>query len=132
MRRFWTLLLTPVLTLAFFMAGSPAANAFGAEVLGCSWGSGPWIANDCGGGDGLVTFSAHYLSGSYSYSWTLNRSVTIISGCNATSSTCTVDPPVLGLKPGLLRATLTLTQSGQSRTISAVAELDYNADCRTC
>ena len=58
MRRFWTLLLSPVLALAFFLAGSPAANAFGTEVLGCSWNGGTWIGNNCGYGGGQLAFSA--------------------------------------------------------------------------
>lgn len=132
MRRFSTLLLTSVLALAFFVARSPAANAFGGEVLGCAWSGSAWIANDCGTGTGPITFSAHNLSGSYSYSWTLNWSKPIISGCTATSSTCTVDAGTAGLRPRTLRATLTLTQSGQSRTISAQATIDYNIDCTTC
>ncbi|HJQ01026.1 MAG TPA: hypothetical protein VJ851_05460 [Jatrophihabitans sp.] len=134
MRRFWTLLLTPVLAVAFFMVGSPAANAFGAEVLGCSWNSGPWIANNCGGSDGLLTFSAHNLSGTYSYSWTLTGypSLTIVSGCTATSSTCTVDTGDGALRDHTLTASLTLTQSGQSRTITAKATVYANGDCLTC
>jgi hypothetical protein len=45
--------------MAFFLVGSPAANAFGSEVLGCAWNGGTWIANNCGGGvDNLTFFSA--------------------------------------------------------------------------
>jgi hypothetical protein len=136
MRRFWTLLLTPVLALAFFMVASPNANAFGAEVLGCSWGSGPWIANNCGGGDYTLTFSAHNLSGTYSYSWTLTGSstTTITSGCTATSSTCTVNADPLGRQDQTLTASLTLTQSGRSRTITAQATIWHDTawDCLKC
>jgi len=133
MRRFWTLLLTPVLALAFFLVGSPAANAFGSEVLGCAWNGGTWVANNCGGGDDNLTFSPHNLSGSYSYSWTVKYGPStltalcssgvdpcILSGCTATSSTCTVyapDPAPLHNK--VITASLRLTQSGQSRTITA-------------
>jgi hypothetical protein len=133
MRRFWTLLLTPVLTLAFFVLGSPAANAFGSEVLGCDWGTG-WVANNCGGGNGLVTFSAHNLSGTYSYSWTLTGygATNISSGCTATSSTCTVNTGNGGLNDRTLTASLTLTQSGRSRTITAQATVWASGDCLKC
>ena len=133
MRRFWTLLLTPVLALAFFLVGNPAANAFGSEVLGCAWNGGTWVANNCGGGVDNLTFSPHNLSGSYSYSWTVKYGAStvtspctsgiepcILSGCTTTSSTCTIyaeDPYPLHDK--VITASLRLTQSGQSRTITA-------------
>jgi hypothetical protein len=82
-----------VLAVTCFLVRSPAANAFGAEVLGCSWNGGAWIANDCGYGDGDVTFSAHNLSGSHSYP----------------------------LHDKLITASLRPTQSGQSRTVTATA-----------
>jgi hypothetical protein len=131
MRKLWTLALAPILALAFFLVGAPSANAFGSEVLGCDWGTG-WVANDCGGGSGMVTFSAHNLSGSYSYSWTLTRdtgdtltvscstgiSPCVYSGCTATSSSCTIYADG-GRHNHVLTASLTLTQSGLSRTIQA-------------
>ncbi|MEO7260523.1 MAG: hypothetical protein ABI047_04610 [Jatrophihabitantaceae bacterium] len=133
MRRFWTLVLTPVLALAFFLAGSPAANAFGSEVLGCAWNGGSWVANNCGSSTGNLAFSPHNLSGSYSYSWTVTYGAStvttpcasgiepcILSGCTATSSSCTVyaDNPY-PLTNRVITARLQLTQSGQSRTITA-------------
>jgi hypothetical protein len=144
MRRFWTLLLTPVLALAFFMVASPAANAFGGEVLGCSWGSSAWVANNCGGGYDLVTFSAHNLSGTYSYSWTIKNDfgstinacngVTfpcLYSGCTTTSSSCTLNAygPT---HDRVYTASLQLTQSGQSRTITAQATGFADPPCKTC
>lgn len=144
MRRFWTLLLAPVLAMTFFIVASPAAHAFGAEVLGCSWNGGSWIANNCGGNNGLVTFSARNLSGSYSYSWTLKvNSSTISNGCNGvsepciysgcttTSSTCTVST-YGALHDRVLTASLRLTQSGQSRTITAQATSLADPACIKC
>jgi hypothetical protein len=133
MRKLWTLLLTPILVLAFCLVSAPNANAFGSEVLGCDWGTG-WVANNCGGGSGTLVFSAHNLSGSYSYSWTIKNDLgnsygpctgatpCITSGCTATSSTCTLaaEGP---LHDRVVTATLTLTQSGLSRTITAQATI---------
>jgi hypothetical protein len=134
MRKFWTLALTPLLALAFFLVGAPSANAFGSEVLGCAWNGGGWVASNCGGGSGQVVFSAHNLSGSYSYSWTIVNDLgysygpctgatpCIISGCTATSSTCTLaaEGP---LHDRVVTASLTLHQSGLSRTIQAKATI---------
>ena len=134
MPKFWTLVLTPILALAFFLAGAPSANAFGSEALGCDWGSG-WVANNCGGGDGILTFSVHNLSGTYSYSWTVTtdlgqtvtgpctgQSLCIDSGCTSTSSTCRL-VATGNLHDRVLTAKLTLTQSGLSRTIQAQATM---------
>jgi len=133
MQRFWTLLLTPVLALTVFLTGSPAANAFGGEVLGCAWNYGTWYANDCGGGNGTLGFSVHNLSGSYSYNWTVTYGgypftrqcssgiqPCILGGCTVTSSSCLVfagDPAPLHDR--VVAATLRLTQSAQSRTLTA-------------
>ena len=140
MRRFWITTLVTALVGLFLAFTAPSANAFGSEVLGCGFGSNPtWTANQCGGNDGAfwVTFSPHYLSGSYSYHWSITdgygapitRACTglpatdqdcLYSGCTATSSTCTI---TLEDQASTLvyTASLTLTQSGQSRTITAAA-----------
>jgi hypothetical protein len=147
MRRFWSLLLTPVLTVAFFLAGSPAANAFGSEVLGCAWNARAWTANNCGYGTGTITFSPVNLSGSYSYSWTVTYGGSVVttpcssgiepcilSGCTATSSSCAVyaDNPY-PLKDRVITASLQLTQSGQSRTITASGTAKSSTPtCPTC
>lgn len=148
MRKLWTLATATVMAIAFFIAGSPAANAWGTEVLGCNWGSG-WIANYCGGGGWEpVTFSPHNLSGTYSYNWTITvtagsttstvtnqcNAITypcIQSGCTATSSTCTINTAG-GLHDTTLTASLRLTQSGQSRTIQASATIYADPPCKTC
>lgn len=135
MRIFRNLVLAPVLALAFFVVGTPAANAFGTEVLGCKYGSASWTANSCSGAFDLVTFSPSNLSGSYSYGWTLTQNgntvtnicgsgaygTCISSGCTSTSSTCTVDIQGTLHYTTTVVASLVLTQSGQSRTIQASA-----------
>jgi hypothetical protein len=147
MCRFRTLLLAPLLALALLLVGIPSANAFGGEVLGCAWNGGSWTANNCGGSDGTLTFSAHNLSGSYSYSWTVTYGPSTVttpctsgiepciqSGCTATSSSCTVfaDNPY-PLHDKVITASLRLTQSGQSRTITASATaLSYKDPCPLC
>jgi len=148
MRKLWTGALTALLTLAFFVVGTPAAQAFGGEVLGCGYYGSTWTANQCSGiGGGDEKFSAHYLSGTYSYQWTLTYSsgtpITsscspltttpcIQSGCTSTSSTCTILTQD-ALQTKTYVATLRLTQSGQSRTIQASAVVTpYPEPCRTC
>lgn len=135
MRKFWTGTLAPVFALAVFMFGTPAANAFGTEVLGCTYGSASWTANSCSGAFTLATFSPSNLSGAYSYSWTLTQDgspvtnicgsgaygTCISSGCTSTSSTCTVDIQGTLHYSTTVVASLVLTQSGQSRTIQASA-----------
>jgi hypothetical protein len=147
MCRFRTLLLTAVLALAFLLVGIPAANAFGSEVLGCAWNGGSWTANNCGSSDGTLTFSAQNLTGSYSYSWTVTYGASTLttlcgsgiepciqSGCTATSSSCTVyaDNPY-PLHDKVITASLTLKQSGQSRTVTASGTAySYKDPCPLC
>lgn len=143
MRRFWALALTSIFALALFVLGTPAANAFGAEVLGCKFGSASsWTANSCSGSYG-VTFSPSNLSGTYTFGWTVTQNGTPItnmcssgtggacidSGCTATSSTCTVYPQASLYSTETAVATLVLTQSGQSRTIQATATVDRVKPC---
>jgi hypothetical protein len=143
-----TMTVAALSALAFLVVGSGPANAFGGEVLGCSvnWGGPTWTANSCGGGgspDGkyLITYAVHNLSGTYSYNWTVTApsggTVTtpcpvtggpcVYSGCTATSSTCTVQVGE-GIKPKTFTATLVLTQSGQSRTLTAQASIPGACD----
>lgn len=140
MRKFWIPALITGLVGFFLAFTAPSADAFGGEVLGCGFGSNPtWTANQCAGNDGAywVTYSPHYLSGSYSYQWSITDGYgapitrtcsglpatdqgCLYSGCTATSSTCTV---TIEDQPATLvyTASLTLTQSGHSRTITAAA-----------
>ncbi|MEO6500365.1 MAG: hypothetical protein ABIQ09_00460 [Jatrophihabitantaceae bacterium] len=134
MRKFWSLALASVLALATFFLVSPAANAFGAEVLGCKYGTTSWTANSCGPGLGVVTFSPNNLSGDYSYGWTITEGVPITTpcsstsgapcisaGCTTTSSTCAVKVQPSQAAQRRIVASLVLYQSGQSRTIQATA-----------
>ena len=140
MRRWLISALVVALTGFFMVLSSPTANALGSEVLGCGFAPNyTWSANQCTGNDSTawVQFSAHYLSGAYSYQWSITdgygapitRTCTglpatdqgcLYSGCTASSSTCTV---TLEDQPSVLiyTASLRLTQSGQSRTIQAAA-----------
>jgi hypothetical protein len=142
MRKLFGSAFTCVLAVALLVVGSPAANAFGSEVLGCAFDSGAWTAGSCeGGGDqGViynVQFSAHNLSGTYSMKWTVtNQGGNLLpqcttgswncieSGCTSTSTTCTVATKAQPLYPFTFTASLKLTQSGQTRTIAAGARVD--------
>ena len=146
MRKFWTLMLAPVVALAFFVLGTPAAHAFGTEVLGCTFGSASWTANSCSGPYGDATFSPSNLSGAYSYGWTITQygapvtnvcgsgtyGTCIYSGCTATSSTCSVNIAGNLYSSETVVATLVLTQSGQSRSIQASATRDRVRACINC
>ena len=119
--------------VAFLMVGSPPASAFGSEVLGCSTStSSAWTANHCSSSafkpiktTVTVTFSPANMSGTYGTSWTLNGGgipVNISSGCTAGSLSCTIRQEV-GLDDYVITATLTLSQSGQTRTVAAQATI---------
>jgi serine protease len=103
------------------------------EVLGCAWEGGPWIANNCGAGDGQIIFSPQGLSGSYSYSWSVSITGTgtggIVSGCTTTSSTCTLDVEPSTYTKRIISVGLQLTQSGASWTISATASVFSSSGC---
>jgi hypothetical protein len=143
MQKLLTWAFTPVLALAFFVLGTPAANAFGTEVLGCQFGSASWTANTCGPGLGVVTFSPNNLSGAYTYGWSVTHdgapvtnicsSTTgapcIYGGCTATSSTCDIRTAGSTFSQRTVVATLVLTQSGQSRTIQATATVERVRPC---
>ncbi|HST48219.1 hypothetical protein [Jatrophihabitans sp.] len=123
--------------MALLVVGSPAANAFGSEVLGCSFDSGAWTANSCAGGgeQGVVYqihFSAHNLSGTYSKRWTVYQYqagmsqpppgvVITPTTCTSTSTTCTVSLKSNAFQTKTISADLQLTQSGQTRDIWAYA-----------
>jgi hypothetical protein len=154
MRKLWSAVLTPVLALAFFVVGSPAANAFGSEVLGCSVNPvtatyNAWTANSCaGGGDPgyfVVRFSPHNLSGTYSTSWTVTGPsgavITstcggtaipcIYNGCTLSSLTCDIKDSS-GFVNKTYTASLRLTQSGLTRTIQAQGTIYLHDPCTRC
>ena len=142
MRRLWAAALAPALGLAFVVMASGPADAFGSEVLGCWFTPQTWTAGSCTGQTQAI-YSVHNLSGTYSYAWTFtmkgtplalsscappNGGACIASGCTATSSTCTVnDSPLVDRT---ITATVRLTQSGLSRSISASAT--FQPDGGTC
>jgi hypothetical protein len=144
MRKLWTRALAPVFALAVFMLGTPAANAFGTEVLGCTFGTAAaWTANSCSAAYGDPTFSPSNLSGTYTFAWTATQNgspitnpcssgaggACISSGCTSTSSTCSVDIAGSLYSSQTAIVTLVLTQSGQSRTIQASATVDRVRPC---
>jgi hypothetical protein len=152
MGRLWTSIFTPLLALAVFLLGSPAAHAFGSEVLGCAFDSAAWTANSCeGGGDSSVYntaihFSPHNLSGTYTKRWTVtNQSGGAVPNCsssitfNCISSGCTTTTVCDLLVHSNIQhtntyyASLRLTQSGQTRTITASALVDLDGTiCIQC
>jgi hypothetical protein len=150
MRKWWTAVLTPVLALAFFIAGSPAANAFGSEVLGCAVNSGAWTANTCSGDSyaaATINYSPQNLSGTYSKRWTVtgpdgtpvtaNCSSTVTancidSGCTLSSTSCVIKVPARPYRDAPWTASLRLTQSGLTRTIQAQAWVYPIEICLKC
>ncbi|HST47426.1 hypothetical protein [Jatrophihabitans sp.] len=144
MRKLLTAVSALVAALAFFVVGSPSANAFGSEVLGCDAG-GAWSANSCESSAlpayHLVTvnFSPHNTSGTYSTSWYVHNAngVAITQSCYANygntpcfngscpagSMQCSIVVRVGPTNDKVFTAALTLTQSGQTRTITAAATI---------
>ena len=158
MRKLLTAVSALVAALAFFVVGSPSANAFGSEVLGCDAGLG-WTANSCSdlgsqsnGTVILVDFSAANTSGTYTTSWVvkLGSSIPITQACSvgynntpcvssynsgscgAASTWCQIAVRVSS-NTKTLSAALTLTQSGHTRTITAAATIqEGTGPCNTC
>jgi hypothetical protein len=130
-RKAWSLALTPLAALAVSVALTTPARAFGAEVLGCDAGGG-WTANTCSG-QGLnaditvgyidIDYAVHNLSGTYAYAWTKPTNATIYSGCTATTSVCDIEVPDGFTTTHYYTVSVKLTQSGQSRTLSATAAI---------
>jgi hypothetical protein len=151
-RKLWMALCTSVLTVACFLIGSPAAQALGSEVLGCSFDSGAWYANTCEGGgvigvNNALHFSPHNMSGTYSMTWTVTNSSgsavpncsstqtinCISSGCTVTSTTCNLVVHSFKASDTFYTASLKLVQSGLTRTITATAIVNQTAGgCTTC
>jgi hypothetical protein len=138
MRKMWALTLAPLLALAFMVMSSGPANAFGSEVLGCSIDGAAWTAGSCdGGGNGyksIIEFAPHNTSGTYTYTWTFANHASWITGdcsttsvpciyrgCTSTASICDIQVNSDALHDWTYTANLTLSQSGQARTITASA-----------
>lgn len=94
----------------------------------------------------LIHFEPHNLTGSYATSWTVTAAggtvITtrcsgttgypcIYSGCTASSLSCEVEAKTY-TNDRMFYAYLQLTQSGQTRTISAQATLHWADSCRLC
>jgi len=146
MRRLWTLILTPVLALGLLLFQAPAASAFGTEVLGCAFGvysDADWTANSCegsgaGGTTETVYFWPHNMSGSYTWNWTVTKqNGTALPDCSgilrsncildcATIDGCEIRVRFSTLQSSTVIVKLQLTQSGQTRTISAKALVDQS------
>jgi hypothetical protein len=142
MRRVWALSLAFSLALAFVVMGSGSADAFGSEVLACQVDGAPLTTGACDGGGGyggeqdFIGYTPLNTSGSYTYKWTIkNQSGGTItaacgtgiipclwSGCTATSNVCNVEA-LTRASMQTFTATLVLTQSGRSRTITAQATI---------
>jgi hypothetical protein len=155
MRKLLTAVSALVAALAFFVVGSPSANAFGSEVLGCDAG-GYWSANSCQASElpnyHLVTvdFSPHNTSGTYTTSWSVtNKNGAAVTqscyanygntpciepgSCAAGSMACTIVVRVGPTNDKVFTAALTLTQSGQTRTITAAVTIPAGSGpCNTC
>ena len=121
----------------------------GNEILGCAFDSSAWTANSCAlsgtlGDIDVAHFVPHNLSGSYTMSWTVTGPSGALSncstgyncisaGCTSTSTTCDITVRT-GLNDHTYTATLKLTQSGVTKTISASAIVygDNSTSCPKC
>jgi hypothetical protein len=133
-------------------AASSSSSFTGSEVLGCAFDSGPWTANSCNifgtsGDIDVAHFVPYNLSGTYTMRWTVtgpsgsalsNCSSTVTyncisGGCTSTSTTCDVNTRA-GKNDHIYTASLKLTQSGVTKTISASAVVygDGSSGCPLC
>lgn len=158
MRKLLIAVFAVVAALAFFVVGSPAANAFGGEVLACDAG-GAYVPNSCystgtqaNGTLMLVNFSPENTSGTYSTSWAVTNQVgtAITQSCTVTygNAPCISSPNSGSCASGSMwcqiavhvgandknyTAALTLTQSGQTRTVTATATIQAGTgSCPRC
>jgi hypothetical protein len=146
MRKLLTAVFALVAALAFFMVGNPSANAFGSEVLDCDAG-GVFLPNSCASTGTqanytlmLVNFSPENTSGTYSTSWAvtnqagtaITQSCTVTYGNASGSMWCQIAVRV-GANDKNYTAALTLTQSGQTRTVTATATIQAGTgSCPRC
>ncbi|GAB7036436.1 MULTISPECIES: hypothetical protein [Catenuloplanes] len=117
--------------LALIAVPSPAA-AFGAETFGCRVSPGPVVpftpacTNLHLHRNVQVGFLVDNLSGSYTFSWDVTGPYSsVVSGCTATSASCTV--AVSAVTDKEIVAWVTYAQNGQSASRRASATI--NAVC---
>lgn len=126
MRRALHLVVIAVGGLALSALPMSQAGALGGESLVCgispgSAGTTGYCHATIGSSSYRVSFGVQNGSGTYSYSWTVTGGANqrVYSGCTATSSTCIVS--VSGSSDQDIQGTVTLTQDGQSETLTATA-----------
>jgi hypothetical protein len=108
------------------------ANAFGGEWLGCrisppATSTTPYDNGFCetsqAAGSWAVSFAVQNGSGTYTYAWTLHGQYQSPVGCTSTSYFCNVTVTANQANK-VVDATVTITQNGQSLTLSAEAYFD--------
>lgn len=126
-RRIATHLAAGVLVATAGLAATAApAQAFGGETFGCRVSPGPATAftNPCINKKGASVYNAGFqldnLSGTgYTFSWSWTGPVLhIVAGCTSTSNGCGL---AVANGDGIVTATVTYSQGGQSATKSATA-----------
>lgn len=128
MKRFMAL---TIMGIAGFVALSvfaiPRSEALGSESLGCFVNSGvPGVyTSECLAANPQpsydVVFQVLGESGSYTFSWSVGGG-TIVAGCTSTSDSCIIH--VLSNRLQIIPVSVTLSQGGQQRTVSATAEIE--------
>jgi hypothetical protein len=120
------LLAIPVVALAVFIP--MRSHAFGGESLGCFVNVGtPGVFSSptCGPTTPKFTYNVVFKvlnqSGAYSYAWNTSG-LTVSSGCTSTSDTCILTVRTIQGDQALT-VSVAITQSGQSSTLSATAEI---------
>jgi hypothetical protein len=116
--------------VAFVAVPAGSANAFGGESLGCAINPSSSTTLHAGGCSTKGSYSQklYYImfavmngSGTYGYTWSFSEPVNIYSGCTSTSSSCEVTVYGGGGTDTIVYGYVTLTQNGQSETLSARA-----------
>ena len=135
MRKLLALLasLSLVLGLTVFSAGS--ATALGGETFGCRVAPGPWTPyqeycqNSWYADEYNVGFAVENVTGPATYSWSIPAPYTsmIYVGCTSSSYDCAIMVPNNGSHT--VSVSVTITQGGASRTLSATGFVTYFQNC---
>ncbi|MGI9149861.1 MAG: hypothetical protein ACR2IK_25505 [Chloroflexota bacterium] len=130
MRKLLAILAIALAAIAATVANAVPASAFGSEQLGCYVSpshTAPQPSPYCSDGMPSTSYSATFgvlnESGAYSYAWSVPTWYTskIAMGCTAGYDYCVLS----NLRPvGEITVSVTISQNGQSSTLSATADIE--------
>lgn len=134
MRKLLALVASLSLALGLTMFSAGSATALGGETFGCRVAPGPWMPYEqyCWNGwyapEYTVGFAVENVTGPVTYSWSVPPEYTsmVVGGCTSSSYDCAVSVPNAN---HYIPVSVTITQSGASRTLSAIGMISSSQDC---